>query len=420
MADESDGSRLTRWRSLVGFSLARLWTLARRTRSGRIAATIVAVALTIALLVIVTGIALGLADGSVTSETDAEVRIGPEDSGTLSAVDGVEGPRIGGANERAEAVRSHEGVDHASPVLVETGRLQAAESDEPRTILLVGVVADDESRTVAGLPTDSIEPGDPHYADGGYDGPPTGEIVLSRAAAERLEVQAGDELEVPGPDGDEAPERSLTVAAVEETDRDSESAAPVALVQLSELQTFAGADDAELASDVLVWGDPAAAESSAADAFPEATAEASGDADPSSLFDDGLAFATSVLALVVGIAICTSFVATTAGMTVNEDRRTLAVLESIGVPTFGRLSVVAISTLTTTLCGALVGAGLGIVGIYAVNAIAAATVASGSVALVHPAFVPYAVVVAFVSAVIAVPYPLAVAARTSVLEEVGR
>jgi putative ABC transport system permease protein len=108
------------------------------------------------------------------------------------------------------------------------------------------------------------------------------------------------------------------------------------------------------------------------------------------------------------------------GMTVDEDRRALAVLESIGVPVRGRLAVVAISTAVTTLVGALVGIGVGVAGIAGVNAVASATVAPGAVARFHPSFVPYAIAVALLSGLVASPYPLAVAARTSVLEEVGR
>ncbi|RQG89814.1 ABC transporter permease [Natrarchaeobius halalkaliphilus] len=419
MRDDTEGTRRSRWRGLVGFSLARLWTLTTRTRSGRILATISAVALTIALLVIVSGVALALADGSVASQNDADVRIVPEKSGVLSTVDGVEGPRLGDATDRATTIRSASGVDHASPVLAETGSLETADGGEARSVLFVGAVADEEPRTVAGLSTDGLEPGDPHYANGSFDGPPSGEVVLSAAAADRLAAAEGDELAVPMPHEDGSSQLSLTVTAVAD-ERDDDASAPIALVHLSELQSFAGSSDDELADEVLIWGETGAAQSGSADAYPDAAVETSGTADPSSLFDDGLAFATSVLALVVGIAICTSFVATTAGMTVNEDRRTLAVLESIGVPTLGRLSVVALSTIATTLCGALLGAGLGIVGIHAVNAAATATVASGAIALSHPILVPYAVVISLVSGLLAIPYPLTVAARTSVLEEVGQ
>ena len=417
---DPEGMRRTRWSGLVRVSIARLYRRTMATRSGRLLATICVVAMTIAVLVVVTGIALGLADGGVVDDDDADVRIGPEERTSLSSVDGVESPRLGAANERAERIGAADGVDHASPTLIEPVALEPADGGEPERVLLVGVVPDGESRTVAGLPTADLEPGDPHYADGSYDGPPRGEIVLSAAASDRLEASAGDDLGVANAgEATDEPVPTATVIAVEEAG-DGDDDTPVALVHLSELQTVAGADDGQLADRMLVWGDGDAGAAAASEAYPDATVESIDRTDPSSLFDDDLAFATSLLAMLVGVAISASFVATTAGMAVEEDRRTLAVLESVGFPTYSRLVVVAVSTLLTTLCGALLGVVLGVGGIYAVNAAATATVAPGAVAQVHPIFVPYAVGVALVSGLVATPYPLVVAARTSVLEEVGR
>lgn len=415
----------TRWSSIVGLTIGRWWRRATRTTTGRIASTIAAVALTIALLVVITGVALALADGGVTTGDDADVRVIPEESGTLSSVNGVEGPRLGGTNERAGTIRSHDGVDHASPALVETAQLEASDG-EPRTIRLVGVVPDEESRTVAGLPTGELEAGDSHYANGSYDGPREGEIVLSPTAAERLDASTGDDIPVSigdtgGTDRVDtaAPSVTVTVTAVAD-EGEGTGDAPVALVHLSELQSYSGGDDGQLADRLLIWGETEAAQSAASDAYPAAAVEVAGGTDPSALFDDGLAFATSVIALLVGMTICASFVATTMGMTVNEDRRTLAVLESVGFPTRSQLAVVAVSTGITTLVGSIAGIGLGMVGIVGVNAAANATVAPGTVAHFHPLLVPYAIGVALLSGLVAVPYPLAVAARTSVLEEVGR
>ncbi|MWV41122.1 FtsX-like permease family protein [Natrialba sp. INN-245] len=415
MKADRDGSRRERWRGLTELSLVRLRNRATRTGPRRTIATVTAVALTIALLVVLTGVALALA-GGVAEDTDADVRITPEDGGTFSSIDGVEEPRLGETSQRSATIREQDGVDHASPVLVETGRLETGDGSDHGPVLLVGVVPDGESRTVAGVPTDGLEPGDPHYADGSYDGVPTGEVVLSEPAADRLDAEEGDELGVPGAHlAGESTHPPLTVTSVEGEDGDSGSDVPVALVHLSELQTFAGSGDDELADTILVWGEPDAAASAAADAYPNAAVGPVGNGGPSALFDDGLALATGLLALVVGIAICASFVATTAGMNVDHDRTALAVLESVGVPTSGRLGIVALSTVTTAMCGALLGAALGFVGIRVVN-----VVAGSAVATTHPLFVPYAVGVALLATLIAVPYPLAVANRTSVLEEVSR
>lgn len=431
MDGDPDDRRRTRWAGLVSFAARRLWQQATRTTTGRIAATTAAVAVTIAFLLVVTGIALGLAEAGVATETDADARIEPGEGETLSSVDGVEGARLGAANERAERIRSRDGVDHATPMLAETVRLETADGDS-ELVLLVGVVPDEESRTVAGLPTGALEAGDPHYANGSYDGPRRSEIVLSRAAANDLDASSGESVAVAsaratGPAASDesasatggAPTFDVTsVAAAEGNDRDG--GVPVALVHLSELQALSGASGGQLADSVLVWGDDGAASAAAEDAYPNAAVETDDGATPSKLFGDGLAFAASLVALIVGVTICAAFVATTMGITVDEDRRMLAVLESLGFPARSRLAVVAVSTLLTTLLGAVLGTVGGLAGIVAVNAAADATVASGNVAVAHPLFAPYALAIALLAGVVAVPYPLLIAARTNVLEEVGR
>ncbi len=403
-----DGDRRGRFAGLVGLALTRLWKQATRTTSGRLVATVAGVALTVALLLLVTGIALALAGGGIETADDADVRIGPTEETVVASVDGVEGVRLGETNEHAAGIRSDPDVDHASPVLVESARLEPSDGGESRTVLLVGVVPDDEPRTVAGLSTARLEPGDPHYADGAYEGPRAEEIVLSETAAERFE---GDPERLVRASDRSDREIGFDVAAVEATDEGH----PVALVHLSELQSLAGTERDGLADRLLVWGNSDAATAAGEDRYPDATVQQTTATNPAALFDDELAFATSLIALVVGIGICASFITTTVGMTVEEDRRVLAVLEAIGFPAYSRLAVVGISTLATTLAGAVLGVGLGWLGILAVNRLVEATIA-----VAHPLFVPYAIGIALVAGLLAVPYPLVVAARTTVLDEVGR
>lgn len=415
MSDEPRRSRLSRWGGLVRLAIRRLWTQATGTSTGRTIAAVAVIGLTIALLMLVTGVALALADDGVATDDDSDVRITPDGGSTLSSVDGVESSRLGDTTQRSETIRSEPGVDHATPVLVETILIQSPEDDEPERVLAVGVVPN-ESTTVAGLATDELASDDPAATEGGA----SGTVVLSAAAADRLDASRDDELLITstGFGDDPAP---VSVAAVDDSSEgDPETDTPLVLVSLEELQALSGADDGALADRILVWGDEDAAATAGEEAYPEATVEKNADADLSSLFDDGLALATSVIAFVVGIVVCSLFVATTAGLAVNEDRQSLAVLAAVGFPARSRLALVATTTMVTTVCGALVGIALGFGGIVVVNELAGATIASGAVAQAHPGFVPYAFVVALSAGLIAVPYPLAIAVRTNVLEEVGR
>ncbi|WP_290819326.1 ABC transporter permease [Halovivax sp.] len=395
---------------------ARLRGQATGIAPGRSLAIVWAVALTVGLLLIVTGMALALADEGTASQHDADVAIEPGDGSTFASVDGVESSRLANASERAAAIESADGVDHAAPVFVDTVAMRAGANgsildadgppDDRAQVLAVGTEPPDGGGVVAGVPTDRLESGD--------DARP-GDVVLSEAAAEQLGVEEGDEVTVLTA----TEPRTLSVAAVES----GPDGTPVALVHLEEARAMAGpgAEADALADRMLIWGEEeeeAVAASEAA--YPAASIESAGSTDPRALFDDGLALATSLVAMVVGVTVCALFVATTAGMAVAEDRRTLAVLAAVGFSRRSRLAVVAVATLATVVLGALVGVAVGAAGILAVDAVVSATVASGSVAAFHPLFVPYAVAVALLAGLLAVPYPLAIAAGTDVLSEVGR
>ncbi|ELY55748.1 hypothetical protein [Natronococcus jeotgali] len=152
--------------------------------------------------------------------------------------------------------------------------------------------------------------------------------------------------------------RSATVVAVEDGPDE-----PVALVDLGVLQSLSGADEGGLADAVLVWGEGEAIRAGADAVYPDAALEGEGVPDVGAVFDDGLALA---------------------------------------------------------VVGALLGIVFGVAAIGVANAVAAATIAPGAIAAIHPLLIPYALAVAVVSTLLALPYPLALAARTDVLAEVGR
>ncbi|WP_255171763.1 ABC transporter permease [Natrononativus amylolyticus] len=408
----SDGNRRTRWVGLVRLSIARVRAQASRYTPGLTVPTIVIVALTVSNLVLVTGVALALADTDPTAD-DADVRIVASGGDAQSSVAGAEGVRLGAAHDRTAPIADREGVTHATPALSEPVLVTAPESDRAEYVTVVGVVPGPEATTVSGLSTEHLEPGDPHYADGAYDGPRAGEIVLSTAAADALGVDDGETVALES--AADGTTQSHEVTAVEPAAEDE----AVALVHLSELQALTGADGEDLADRILVWGDEDAAQAAGEEAYPNATVETDGVA-LESLFADDLALVTSVLALLTGIVLCSLFVATTVGLSVDSDRRALAVLAALGFSSRSRLAIVAVATVTTALVGALLGTALGFAGIVVVNAVATATFAPGAVAVSDPVLVPYALVVTVVSVLVALPYPLAIAARTDVLAEVER
>ncbi|WP_245742036.1 ABC transporter permease [Natrinema salaciae] len=430
LPDRPRGRRRRRWLGLfrvsVGRQVSQLRRLPRQT-----AVTVSLVALTIALLVVVTGISAGLAADS-TGTDEVDVRVMPEGGGTLSPIVDVETVRLGDVHEGIATIERRDGVAYATPVLTDVVRIRTGDDDEPETVLAMGVVPPDEPTAVEGVSTASLEPGDPQFANGSYDGPRTGEVVLTDTVAEEINASAGDELAVTSPTsggafqvGSDGRPSDYTVTSVDDTENnDLSGELPLVVLHLSELQSLTGADDGDLADQILVETESdastAGAESAAAEAYPNATIQSGSESGFASIRSDELALATSLVAMVVATAICSLFVATSSALTVDRDRQAIAVLAAIGFSVRSRLAIVAITTLSLTLAGAVAGVALGVVGVSITNYAATATVAPGPIATLRPVMVPYAVGVALVAGILALPYPLSLVARTNVVAELGR
>ena len=404
--------------SLIGFFLG---TSLRRARSSprRTAITVGAVAVTIAVLVVVTGVALGLADDDRLGD-EADVRIVPEAGGSLSSVVDVEGPRLGDAHAGAAALDEREDVTYATPVLLEAVQMQPRDAtDEPTNVLAVGVVPPDTPATVAGVSTAPLAPGDPYYADGAYDGERTGETVLTTAAASQLEASEGDQMALRSARTG-AVSQAYTVTAIDDGSGVQPGPdLPVIVLRLSELQALTGAADDDLADQVLVATDDDEAIAAAEATFPEATV-VTGDSATASIRDDEIALATGVAATLVALVVCSLFVATTVGLLVERERRTLAILAAVGFTGVARAAFVGVETLVLTAIGGVAGVLGGVAGIGLVNLVAGRLGAPGSIAAFEPVLAPYAIAVAIVAGLVALPYPLVLARRTTVHEELHR
>jgi len=189
------GRRLRRWLGLGRLSLGRLVSQLRRLPR-QTAVTVSLVALTIALLVVVTGIATGLAADS-TADDEADIRVVPE---------GAERSRPS-STSRARGSATPTRARRRSSAAT-TSRTRRRSSRKPSGFERRGATnpkpcsrwasfrRTNRPRSRASRPPRSSR--GPHYANRSYDGPRTGEIVLTDAAADGIDAAAGDDLEVRG------------------------------------------------------------------------------------------------------------------------------------------------------------------------------------------------------------------------------
>ncbi|MBX0293914.1 ABC transporter permease [Haloarcula nitratireducens] len=394
--------------ALVGLGVRRVVGRATGVSPRRVALSVLAVAVAIGFVVTVSGIALGLASQSTVQSDAVDYWIVPEDGGTTTAV-AVDGPKLGAVHETAASLSTDDRIDHATPVQMSLLPVQTPATEGEEYVLAVGVVPDENAARIAGLSTRPLQPADPHYADGQYDGPWTGEAVVSDAAAELLGVAEGDSIH---PQTDEQ-SRSFTVTHVDGAGLSTGGGSvPVMLVHLSELQSLTGAEASDQANQILVRTDAPGVESRLARTYPRTTVVSKGDLSARRLGTSNLALAVGVAAFLVVFVIGVLFVATMMGLEITADRRQLAVLDAIGFSPWSRAQVILAETLSITVCGGCCGVLLGSGGIAVTNLLAEQYLPVPAVARFHPALIAYGIGIAILIGLFAAPYPVFLSHRT--------
>jgi putative ABC transport system permease protein len=179
-----------------------------RTSPARVSMSTVGVALAVGLMVSVTAISLGLASESVVASEETDYWIVPEESNVQSLAVSTGSVQLGDVHRASARIGADDRVEYAVPVLLELVPVADAVTGEREYVLVAGVVSRPEAELL-GLSLRPLTPGDPHYANGSYDGPRTGEAILNEASATSLNASAGTTLESP-----RTPNRSFSVVNV--------------------------------------------------------------------------------------------------------------------------------------------------------------------------------------------------------------
>ncbi|WP_459191733.1 FtsX-like permease family protein [Halosimplex sp. J119] len=376
--------------------------------------SVLGVVLAVGLMVAVTGIAVGLASESVIASDETDYWIVPEESNVQSVVVSTGGVQLSEVHDTSGRIATDERVDHSIPVLLELLPVRDPATGERTYVLAVGVVANPDAE-ILGLSTDGLTPGDPHYANGSYDGPWTGEAVLNDAAIQTLNVSTGATLD----SGRTRDNQSLTVANV--TSGDSATAfgqVPVAVVHLSELQAITGAQNGDQADQILVSTNDPAVKERLQGIYPRTTVVERNGLAAQQVSTSNLPLAIAVSAVVTAVVVGVLFVTTLMGLEVTADREHLGTLAAIGVSRRSQSVIVAVETVTVAVVGGLGGLLLGLAGIAGLNAAGQEFLGIDDIAAFDPLLVGYALVIAVVIGLLGAVYPVLLSRRTDALEAV--
>lgn len=401
--------------ALVGLAGRRLVGRMRRGDRARIALSVFGVALAITFMVVVAGISVGLTTQSSVYGSDVDYWITPESSSSSAMPVSVGGPEFGAVHPTTERIRALDGVRYASPVKAELVQLHNADADQRQYVLLLGVIPAPDQE-IGGLPVSALEPGDPYYADGSYEGPWTRELVLSDAAATLLDAEPGTTLSTTASGAAETGSRTFTVTNVSRSSVESGTGPlPIGVVHLAELQTLTGGASQDSADRFLVKTNEPGVADELRDIYPQSRVVAQSGVGSGDVTASNLALAIALTAFAVALFVGALFVTTALGLEITAERAQYATLSALGLSTRSQSLVVVTQTLLVTLTGGLIGILLGYGGIALTNQLSVRYIGV-QVAAATPLIALYALAVALGIGVLSSPYLVWLTSRTAPLQ----
>lgn len=393
------GSRRSRWAGLIGVGWRRVHHRLSHGGGRQTLVSVLGIALPVAVLLLVASVSFGLAADPSAGE-GGDYWVVPE--GTSSAVTNVESAQLGSVHPTAARVTERDDVAHTSPMVIDFVQLDVPNGQRVY-VLAIGVIPSAEYDGIAPLSTASLKPGDPYYADGGYNGTWTGEAVISESAATELAAESGTELTVNGTT------HSFTTTAVRTPGSAGLTQLPILVVHLSELQAITGAQQQDSASQLVVVAEQPSAETERALAglYPKTTVQTRGGLLSQQGTDSRLPAAMALAALIISMTTGVLLVSTAFGFELAADSDGRQLMSALGIAGRSRVGIIGTELGVVSLYGGGLGVTIWAIGALIVNRVAMARFGA-PVAALDARFVAYGIGVAMLIGVLSLPYLLVV------------
>ncbi|MDG6220170.1 MAG: FtsX-like permease family protein [Candidatus Thermoplasmatota archaeon] len=212
-------------------------------------------------------------------------------------------------------------------------------------------------------------PGDPHYENGTYQGPFTGEIVLTQRMAERLSVQVGDNIYInaflPSPSEANSWMENATSLMVTHITPDGNRRG---IMHLSEVQTLSGLRGGEVGEIRVDLYDPSKAQETARKIEDMGVSAFTVDdvVGESERFISSFKELANVLSA-VALAVAGMFTSTIMLIATHERKKELGLLRALGFRQKTILKYVLSQALFLAMAGCMLGLLLGLVGVGVVE-----------------------------------------------------
>lgn len=368
---------------------------------------VVGVAMAVVAIVLLAGAGVGVLETGERQfeRADRDVWITGDAVGLTAAGGGGFEATIHDAHPLADEIADREDVRSASPMGFQTVYVGTDPADLD-TVVASGVPGGGDAVSID--EGDGFGGADTHYADGDYDGPKTGELLVDRRTAERYELSVGDRLHVGGSVAT-ARATEYEVVGISETFA-AFLGAPTVTLRLSELQTLTGASGTDAATMIAVTVEDDAEVAAVADDLRAAYPEYAVRTDEEQL-RAVLGQQAAVLVgagVLVGLAVLTglALAITLFVLHVYQRREEYRTLGAIGISRRTVVGVVLAQGAILGVSGWLVGAALAVPSAHLLNALVTLVVGYEGLVVVPPWAVAtggvVAVVVGTLAAAIAV------------------
>ncbi|UTF54844.1 ABC transporter permease [Natronosalvus rutilus] len=254
----------------------------------------------------------------------------------------------------ATEIEAREEVRHAAPLAFDTVYVASNPNETFQTVVATGVPGGGPAVTVTEGEQFS---GDPHYANGTYEGERTNEVLIDAETARQLEVDVGDTIYVGGSLAT-ARNTPVTVVGISPT-FERMLGVPTVTLPLSELHAVTGETAFEPATFITITleddADVEAVKRDLEQTYPEYEINTNQEQLEAVLQEQVLVLAAGAtlvgLAIVAGIALTLTLLS----LVVYQQRQSFAALRAVGLPSSLLLIVVAGQGVAVGVLGGLLG-----------------------------------------------------------------
>ncbi len=372
-------------------------------RRSRTFLTVLAIGISAASVILLVSVAASMNQENAPSPEQTDFWVIPAGSGVFDPVTNSEKTMLGNVHQRVDAIKSYPDVKSATPIL---NKVLYAAKKEPKVILGIGIIPDGTF-----IPPEALSTGDPRYYGKNW----TREVAINQQLSNLLGVKKGDYIYLGASSNALLNSTPFKITSIQ--DFAEFSAAPVAVLHLSELQELTGNLKGDRANQIIVRGEKLMPLLQAY--FPDAIVLSEAEYYAHSITDDKRTLATAIAVTVVSFVLGVLFISSAMIFSVNEKQKEFAAMRAIGISDRSIMKIVMYEAVMISIIGGSAGVVLGFSGRYALNAATRSLFGIDIVSSINPVIIIAAFSTAVIAGVVSGVIPALLGRRADIVKVLG-